>query len=125
MPIPKNYQQVMPYLVLPQADRFASFMQEVFDTKETLRMMRNKECIQHAEIMIGDCTIMFADSTETYPPRPGGMFVYVDDADKRYEKAIQAGAQSLASPSDQPYGRSAGIQDRFGNSWWITSIPKV
>ena len=44
--------------------------------------MRDETTIMHAEIKINDSIIMFADSTEQYPPQPAGFFIYVDDVDK-------------------------------------------
>jgi len=120
--IPANYQTVMPYLILVNAAKFMAFAQMVFDAKETYKVMRDENIIMHAEIMIGDCTIMIADATDKYTTRSAGMFIYVDNADDRYKKAIDAGAAVITSISDQPYGRSGGVRDPFGNEWWITSI---
>ena len=50
------------------------------------------------------------------------MFVYVEDADETYKKAVENGAETVMPPDDQPYGRSCGVTDPFGNVWWITSI---
>jgi PhnB protein len=120
--IPEHYQRVMPYLIVDRASQFLVFMQTVFGAKETHRAMRDDQIIMHGELMIGDCTIMFADSTPKFLPRPAGMFVYVDDADQTYQKALAAGALSVTPMSDQPYGRSGGVLDPFGNTWWITEI---
>jgi PhnB protein len=120
--IPANYQTVMPYLILENAIEFISFAEKVFGARETYKVMRDPKTIMHAEIMIGDSTIMFADSTDTYKPQPAAMFIYVDNADDRYQKAIDAGASVITKVSDQPYGRSGGVTDPFGNSWWITSL---
>ena len=89
---------------------------------ETNKVMRDEKIIMHAEIRIGECTIMFADSTDEYTTRPAGLFVYVDNADETYKQAIEAGATSLTKLSNQPYGSSGGVTDPFGNTWWITSI---
>ena len=86
--IPANYQTVMPYLIIKDAIKFIAFMQNVFGAAETYRAMRDADTIMHAEIMIGESTIMFADSTEKYSTRPAGMFIYVDNADETYSKAI-------------------------------------
>ena len=64
---------------------------------------------------------MFADATETYAERPAGMFVYVLDVDKTFKQALEEGGTVVSSVSDQPYGRSGGISDPCGNTWWITS----
>jgi PhnB protein len=121
-PIPEKYQHVMPYLIVAGAAAFVEFAKAIFDAKETYRVMRDAQTIQHAEVMIGQSTVMLADSTPQYAPCPAGMFVYVDDADKRYAMALAAGAESIMPPADQPYGRSCGIKDRWGNTWWVTSI---
>lgn len=120
--IPANYQTVMPYLILKDAADFILFAENVFGAKQTYKTMRDEKTIMHAEIMVGECTIMIADATEKYPPQPGGLFVYVKDADETFRIAIKAGAKTLTEPSDQPYGRSGGVTDPSGNSWWFVSI---
>src|ERR1017187_5255319 len=90
--IPDNYQTVMPYLIVKDAAQFIAFMQKVFDAEETYKSMRDEHTIMHAEIMIGGGTIMLADSTEQFSVCTGGFFIYVDDADETFKKAIDAGA---------------------------------
>ena len=119
--IPEGYQQVMPYLIIENAAGFFEFAQNVFDATERYKAMRDEKLIMHAEISIGSSVIMFADATEVYKARPAGMFVYVDDCDAVYQKALANGATSVAEPADQSYGRSAGLTDPFGNTWWITT----
>jgi uncharacterized glyoxalase superfamily protein PhnB len=116
---PNEYQQVMPYLVIKGAADFIKFMQDVFDAKEKMRFMQDKDLIAHAEITIGESVIMITDATDEFKPCTGGCFVFVADADRIYAKAIAAGATSLMTIRDQPYGRSGGIMDPFGNTWWI------
>jgi PhnB protein len=122
--IPENYQTVMPYLIVNGAEKFIEFMKQVFDAEETHKTMRDKQTVMHAEIMIGGSTIMFADSTDMYGVRNAGMFIYVDDADAVYKKALDAGATIVSKITDQGYGRSGGVKDPFGNIWWITGISK-
>lgn len=122
--LPENNQVVMPYLILSDAAGFLSFTETVFGAKTLLKHMRTDTVIQHAEIMIGDSTIMFADATENFPPQPAGLFIYVANADESYKKALEQGATSIMPPADQEYGRSCGVTDPTGNSWWITSVIK-
>lgn len=122
MKIPDNYQAVMPYLILKNASEFIEFTQKVFQAKETHRTMRDEKIIMHAEIMIGESTIMFADTTDEFNVSSAGLFVYVDDADATYKLALTNGGVAVSELSDQPYGRSGGIKDPFGNVWWITSV---
>ncbi|MCY7421453.1 MAG: VOC family protein [Chitinophagaceae bacterium] len=121
--LPENHQVIMPYLIVNNAAGFIDFMKEVFDGKELNRHMRNETIIMHAEVMIGGSTMMLADSTSEFTDRTAGMFIYVDDADTTYDKALAKGATSIMPPADQPYGRSCGVNDAFGNTWWITSLP--
>ena len=92
MEIPQNYQTVMPYLILKNASGFIEFMQQVFHAELTNKTMRDENCIMHGEVMVGKSTIMFADSNDQYPPRPAGLFIYVDHADEAYQRAISKGA---------------------------------
>jgi len=55
---------------------------------------------------------------------PAGLYVHVANADETYSKALQAGATSVMEPSDQSYGRSGGVLDPCGNTWWIVTTEK-
>ncbi len=103
MNIPKEHQEIMPYLILNNAQAFIDFMQNVFDAEEneSMKSMRDDKTIMHAEIRIGGSTIMFTDSSDNFPVSNAGLFIYVDDADKRFKKAIDAGATIIMGLSDQ------------------------
>ena len=120
--MPPNHRTVMPYLILSDASRFLTFIVDVFQASILLKVMDEHEKIKHAEAGIGDSTICFADAPDTYLPNPTGLFLYVWDADETYHKALQSGATALTPLQDQPYGRSGGIIDPVGNTWWITSV---
>ena len=120
--IPEGYQQIMPYLIVKNAPAFFEFTQNVFGATEKYKAMRDETLIMHAEISIGGSVVMFADATEQYPERTAGLFMYVDDCDAVYQKAIENGATCITEPGDQNYGRSAGVRDPFGNIWWLTGV---
>ena len=122
MNIPENYQTVMVYLIIKDAKGFLNFTKDLFNAVELFVLNRENGIIMHGEIKIGDTTIMFAESTDEWSPRNAGFFIYVEDADETYKKALELGCTSLREPSDQEYGRSAGIQDPYGNQWWPTSV---
>ena len=121
MKIPDGYQQIMPYLIINDAAGCMRFMENVFGAKEKFKTMRDENLIAHAEMTIGECVIMLADSTDAFKPRNAGIFVYVEDADETYHKALAEGATSIMLPSDQEYGRTCGITDPYGNIWWPTT----
>jgi len=120
--IPANYQTVMPYLIIDSAEKFIAFMKEVFHAEEINKVMRDKQINMYGKIMVGGSTIMFADTTGTYSASNAAMFIYVDDADVTSEKAISAGATIVTEIANQSYGRSGGVKDPFGNTWWITEM---
>lgn len=124
MKVPERYQTVMPYLIVNGAAKFIEFTKEVFNAieNEKRRSMRDEKTIMHSEIKIGGSTIMFADSTEAFEPQTAGLFVYVENADDTFKKAIDQGATVVMDLSDQDYGRTCGVKDPFGNVWWITSM---
>ena len=119
--VPENYQAVMPYLILQDAGSFIKFAERVFEAKIALKEMRDGSKIMHAEIKIGDSTVMVAETTADYEPQTAGLFVYVKDVDAAFELALELGSEMILEVTNKPYGRSGGIKDPFGNTWWITS----
>lgn len=122
MNIPDGYQPVMPYLIVQDAEKFLAYMKKVFGATEKMKVMRDEEQIMHGELQISGHTIMFANSTEDYPVMNAGIFIYVDDADAAYAKALAEGSTSVLELRDQDYGRTCGVRDPYGNTWWITSV---
>lgn len=122
--IPPGYQRVMPYLIVKDANKFIAFAKTVFDATEKMMHRRPEGDIMHAELFIGDSVIMFADCSNQWEPMPAGLYVHVANADETYRKALAAGAASVMEPSDQSYGRSGGVLDPCGNTWWIVTTEK-
>ncbi|ACT95852.1 VOC family protein [Dyadobacter fermentans] len=122
--IPNGHQTIMPYLMLDGAPKFRDFTTTVFGGTigATQYQEDHPEQIRHSEVRIGDSTIMFCDSRPEWPAQPANLFVYVDNADDTYQKALDAGGTSVMPPADQDYGRSCGVADPCGNTWWITSV---
>lgn len=120
--IPEGYNTVMPYLIVKNAEQFLKFTKGVFGATEKMKALREDgKTIMHGEILIGESCIMFAEATEQFAVQNAGMFINVADADATYQKALENGATSVMEPADQDYGRSGGIIDPCGNTWWMTS----
>ncbi|HEX2534656.1 MAG TPA: VOC family protein [Chitinophagaceae bacterium] len=115
---------VIPYFILEDASAFGRFTRDVFDAREVSTRLREDHTLMHAELQIGNSRIMYCDSTEAYPPVTGSLFIYVPDADSSYRKALEAGASVVMELSDQDYGRTCGVLDPCGVTWWITSERK-
>jgi len=118
MQIPAQYNRLMPYMIIPNAYDFIAFMKAVFGATEQIIVPRSEGVIMHGELRIGDAVIMFADATEQFAPRPAGIFIYVDNVDDTYEKALAFGAIAHMAPAKMEYGYSCGFKDAFGNDWW-------
>ncbi len=121
-PIPEGFHSVTPYLMVRGAARFIDFLKDAFGAEEVLRMPGPEGNVMHAEVRVGDSIIMFSDASDQNPPTPAMLYLYVEDADAVYRRALQAGATSLAEPMDHFYGDRAGaVEDPCGNRWWIAT----
>ena len=121
-PIPEGYHTVTPYLVVQEAAQLIDFVKQVFGATETFRGTGSAGGI-HAEVRIGDSMVMIGGGGAwSGEPSPAMLYLYMDDADSIYQRALQAGATSITEPADQPYGdRLAGVKDPFGNVWYIAT----
>jgi uncharacterized glyoxalase superfamily protein PhnB len=121
-PIPEGYHAVTPYLVVQGVPKLLDFLKQAFGAHEIMRMPRPDGTIMHAEVRIGDSAVMMGEAMGDHKPRPSCLYLYVEDADATYRRALQAGATSTMEPADQFYGdRNAGVADPVGNEWWIAT----
>ncbi|HXW61220.1 MAG TPA: VOC family protein [Candidatus Acidoferrales bacterium] len=129
-PIPEGYHSVTPYLTVRDAARALDFYQRVFGAKEILRMNNPQGQVGHAEIKIGDSMIMLAEETPhsgvCSPQSLNGstvsLFVYLEDVDAVFSKAVSAGAKEVQPPADMFWGDRYGrLTDPFGHSWSLAT----
>ena len=115
--IPEGFHSVTPYLLVRDVRALIEFLKKSFDAKETfLHDLGNGHV--HAEVTIGDSVVMIGQSD----PMPAQIYLYVNDVDATYKRALQAGATSISEPADQPYGdRNAGLKDPSGNTWYVAT----
>ena len=129
-PVPEGYHSVTPYLVVQDAARALDFYQRVFGAKEIVRMNNPQGRVGHAEIRIGDSILMLAEETPNSgvrsPQSVNGstvsIFVYLEDVDSVFNKALSAGAQEVQRPADMFWGDRYGrLTDPFGHSWSLAT----
>ncbi len=119
-PIREGFQTVVPYLSVQRAARLVEFLSVAFGAKQTFRSRSGT----HYEVRVSDSMLMIGDVGDG-TPKTGQFFMYVEDADALYERAIQAGATSLMPPSNRGWGegeelvRGAGVKDPSGNAWYF------
>jgi PhnB protein len=100
-PIPKGWHSVTPRLVVHDAARLVEFLKQAFDAKGDFRTDIP------SEIRIGDSFVMVS-SVGPRDPMPAFLYLYVDDIDATYKRALEAGAVSLEEPQDLPLATAAG-----------------
>jgi PhnB protein len=121
-PIPDGYHTVTPYLTVQGVPKLIDFLKQAFEAREIECMAQPDGTVRHAEVRIGDSVVMMGEARGEQAPMPSAMYLYVNDTDAVYKRALRAGATSLREPADQFYGdRSAGVKDPSGNYWWIAT----
>ena len=120
-----TYRTVTPYLVAPDADAELKFLESAFDAKQSMCERNADNSVMHAEVRIGDSLIMLGQAGDQWKALPAALYLWVENVDEIYSRAIAAGATSQSAPEDKPYGhRNAGVVDVNGITWWIGSPVK-
>ena len=130
-PIPDGYPRVTPYLIVDGAAEAIDFYTSVLGaTQRGDRMDMPDGKVGHAELALGDSVIMLADESpdmgavgpRTVGGTPVTIYVYVEDVDDVFGKAIAAGAKESSPLTDQFYGdRSGQFEDPWGHRWSVAT----
>jgi uncharacterized glyoxalase superfamily protein PhnB len=113
---PIGWNTVTPRIITDDVDGLVAFLRSVFDA------YGERSADGPAEMKIGDSIILVSDGGGLRETIPAFLYVYVENADKTYQRAIASGAQPIEGPIDTPYGdRRATIQDSWGNTWQIAT----
>lgn len=120
-PIPKGYHSITPSLTQADAGQVIDFCKKAFGAKLRTKMAAPDGKVMHAELEIGDSVIMLTDAVRE-PAQPAALFLYVDDVDKTFAKAVKAGASVLMPVQDMFWGDRFGrLVDPAGNKWGIAT----
>ncbi|MEP6708321.1 MAG: VOC family protein [Pyrinomonadaceae bacterium] len=120
--IPQGLRPVTPFLHPIGASALIDFMKQAFDAVEISREQSPEGMIHHAMIRIGDSMIEMGEAHGDAQPMPPALYMYVENLEEIYERALNAGATSLQPPKDQPYGdRTAWVKDPWGNIWYLAA----
>ena len=113
--IPEGWHSVTPRLVVHEADTLIRFLKHAFGATGDLLTDRP------SVMRIGDSLVMVG-SVGPRAAMPAFLYLYVDDIDATYQRALKAGGTSLEEPGDMPYGdRRAMVEDPCGNIWQIAT----
>jgi PhnB protein len=126
--IPKGYNTVTPSLFVAGAAKAIDFYKKALGAEELMRFPSPDGKIMHAEIKVGDSILMLADEMPDMGGRgpksiggtPVSFFVYGENVDAAWKRAVDAGAKELVPLADQFWGDRTGcLEDPFGHQWWL------
>ena len=118
---PEGLGTVVPFLLPPNARALIDFLKQAFGAEE-MAVFEESGRVVHAAVRIGDAVMEMGEPHEVQS-LPSRFFLYVEDCDAWYRRAVAAGATSLQEPTDQPYGhRTAMVLDPFGYQWVPASL---
>ncbi len=129
--VPPGYSTITPSITLKDTPKAIEFYTKALGAVERMRMPGPDGRIVHAEIQIGNSFVMMNDevmgtrSAETVGGSPVSFYVYVEDADAAYARAIAAGCTSLAPMTDMFWGdRMGAVEDPYGYRWTLATHVK-
>lgn len=126
--VPKGYHTVTPSLFVAGAAKAIEFYKKALGAEELMRFEGPGGAVMHAEIRVGDSIIMLADEMpdmggrgpKTIGGTPVSFFVYGDNVDAAWKRALGAGAKEVMPLADQFWGDRTGcLEDPFGHQWWL------
>lgn len=113
--IPEGWHSITPRIVVHDPARLVEFLKQAFDATGDFRTE------SPSVIRIGDSLVMIS-SVGPREAMPAFLYLYVEDIDATFQRALEAGAVSLEEPQDLPYGDRRGmVEDPCGNVWQIAT----
>lgn len=127
-PVPDGYHTITPSLTLDDAARTIDWYKAALGAEELGRSLGPDGKVMHAELKIGDSRVMMNDvmmgarGPKSYGGSPISLWVYVENSDQLFNRAVQAGAVVQVPIDDQFWGDRAGaVADPEGYTWWIST----
>ena len=125
--IPEGYHSITPGLTCKDAARAMDFYKQIFGATEIMRMPGPNGQVMHGELRIGDSVIFVSDEFPgmSCEPTPGAtnpvyIFLYTENVDATFNRAVAAGAKVDMPLMDQFWGDRYGkITDPFGHQWGL------
>ncbi len=124
--IPEGHHTVTPQLTFERAAEAIEWYKKALGAQEVTRALGPDGKIMHAAIRIGDSLIMLNDTMGGAKPSPTAFWVYVENCDALFNRAVGAGGKVLPAPmgpmADQFWGDRAGtFTDPYGHQWSIAT----
>jgi PhnB protein len=111
-----GWHTVTPRIIVAEPEALVGFLKATFGAQGEFRPRFP------TELKIGDSVIMVSDGGGQRASTSAFLYIYVEDVDSTYGRALSANAVSVEPPAEMPYGdRRATVQDPWGNLWQIAS----
>jgi len=127
-PIPEGYHTITPTLTLDNATQSIEWYKKALGAEEVSRHVGPDGKIMHAELKIGDSRFMVNDvmpsmkGPKAYGGSPAGLWLFVENSDALFNRAVGAGASVQMPIDDQFWGDRGGcVVDPSGYTWWIAT----
>jgi PhnB protein len=126
--IPEGFHTVTPQLSVDDAAAAIDWYKNAIGATEIFRGTGPDGKIMHAELRVGDSRFIVNDvmagqkGPQAYGGSPVSLWLYVDNSDALFNRAVSAGAKVQMPIADQFWGDRAGcIVDPAGYTWWIAT----
>jgi PhnB protein len=126
-PVAVGFLAVTPTLTIRDVDKALGFYTRAFGAEERMRFLGpDEKSIMHAEIKIGDSIMMLGEEhpemgcqgPQSLGGTPVSLYLYVEDADQAFTRAVAAGAKADQPVADMFWGDRCGqLTDPFGHKW--------
>lgn len=111
---------VQPWLVSRDTRQLLDFVVAAFGGVELACVATEDGGVGHAEIRVGESTLLAFDAQPDWPATFSMLRVFVDDAEAAVDRARAAGARVVTELSDTAWGDRGGrVRDPLGNIWWV------
>ena len=123
-----NMHTITPHIVVRDAARAVDWYTDVLGAEERLRIAVPDGRLMSVELRFGDSAVMLADEFPEMgivsPQTLGGTYMalhlLVDDVDRVWQRALDAGAEVFRPLEDSFWGERAGqVIDPFGHRWGL------
>jgi PhnB protein len=109
---------VLPYVHPEGARKYIDFPKRAFGAEE-MAVFEHAGRVMHAAVRVGDAVLEMGEPPDRTGIPSNGFFLFVEDVEAAYARALAAGATAIRPPEDIPYGlRSAIVKDTGGYLWW-------
>ncbi len=128
-PIPDGFRTITPSIIVKDPDAAIELYKKAFGAEDVMVLRAPGGAVMHAELRIGDSVLMLGGEWPDHGMKApaeghysGGIHLYVADADKAFQRAIDAGCEVVMPPCDMFWGdRYAKVKDTSGHHWGLAT----